>query len=571
MKIFKFFKNSKDKKVIVDNHVVLNSNSKISNNPSSGLTPERLTRIFRSADEGDISTQMELFEEMEEKDPHLFSQLQTRKNAVTGLDFEIIATSEKEADKKVAEFVKEQIANIKNFDSGLMDMLDALGKGISFVEILWECKSNNLLTVSELKYIHQKNFFWDDMDILKIKTKENTRGEEVFKDKFIIHKYKAKSGHDSRAGLLRIVAWVYLFKNYALKDWVTFVEKYAMPILIGKYEQSANEEDKFILTEVLKSLGTDGAGAINKETEIEIIENNKTSSAEVYEKLVRYCDEQMSKAILGQTLTSDSGGSYAQSKTHNEVRHDLTSADCKALASTLKEYLITPLVRYNFSEDTPIPELVFDFDEAEDLLQVAEMYSKIINELGLEIPTEHLYKKFKIPKPDENQEVAKGEKLDLKSNILSFKEDEKTINTDQKTIDELANKLTEKSLDGFKKQVDVKGKPWIKKKYGNNRKKILNDTGALRKSITYKADDEKVIVGTNLKYAAAHQFGTKRYTIKAKRAKSLKFKIGNRWISKKKVKVKIPKRSFLGISEDDKKEIKEILNECVEGAIKNNK
>ena len=32
---------------------------------------------------------MELFEEMESKDTHLFSQLQTRKLAVTGLDWEV--------------------------------------------------------------------------------------------------------------------------------------------------------------------------------------------------------------------------------------------------------------------------------------------------------------------------------------------------------------------------------------------------------------------------------------------------------------------------------------------------
>ncbi|CAH8712517.1 DUF935 domain-containing protein, partial [Paenibacillus melissococcoides] len=38
----------------------------------------RLAQIFREADAGDVLRQMELFEEMEEKDPHLFSQLQTR-------------------------------------------------------------------------------------------------------------------------------------------------------------------------------------------------------------------------------------------------------------------------------------------------------------------------------------------------------------------------------------------------------------------------------------------------------------------------------------------------------------
>lgn len=60
-------------------------------------------------------------------------------------------------------------------------------------------------------------------------------------------------------------------------------------------------------------------------------------------------NEQISKAILGQTLTSDSGGgSYAQSKTHDEVRHDLTVADAKALAVTIRRDIIRPLVYLNY-------------------------------------------------------------------------------------------------------------------------------------------------------------------------------------------------------------------------------
>ena len=70
-------------------------NDKFSDYPSNGLTPRRLARIFREADEGNVRAQMELFEEMEEKDTHLFSQMQTRKLAVTGLDWEVQPFNEK--------------------------------------------------------------------------------------------------------------------------------------------------------------------------------------------------------------------------------------------------------------------------------------------------------------------------------------------------------------------------------------------------------------------------------------------------------------------------------------------
>lgn len=93
-------------------------NDKYSDYPSNGLTPGRLARIFRQADEGDVRAQMELFEEMEEKDTHLFSQMQTRKLAVTGLDWEVQPFSKDDRDKEIADFVDEQLKSIENFDKG---------------------------------------------------------------------------------------------------------------------------------------------------------------------------------------------------------------------------------------------------------------------------------------------------------------------------------------------------------------------------------------------------------------------------------------------------------------------
>ena len=110
---------------------------KYSEYPSNGLTPVRLAEIFREADTGDVMRQMELFEEMEEHDPHLFSQLQTRKNAVTGLDFEITAFGDEPRDKEIAEFVEEQLNGIEGMEDIETDLLDAIGKGIAVSEILW--------------------------------------------------------------------------------------------------------------------------------------------------------------------------------------------------------------------------------------------------------------------------------------------------------------------------------------------------------------------------------------------------------------------------------------------------
>ena len=427
---------------------------KYSEYPSNGLTPVRLAEIFQEADAGDVLRQMELFEEMEEKDPHLFSQLQTRKNAVTGLDFEIIPFGDEPRDKEIADFIEEQLGGIEGFEDVETDLLDAIGKGFAVGEIMWGYDEGHVV-VQSIKTRHQKRFFWDSLDdSFKVRTKEAPEGTLLPGNKFIVHKYKARSGHTSRAGILRVVAWMYLFKNYDLKDWVSFAEVYGLPLRLGKYQPGASEADKVALMQALIQIGADAAGIIPDGTTIDFINTEKTSSSDLYERLARYCDEQISKAILGQTLTSDSGGgSYAQSKTHNDVRHDLTIADCKALASTLRRDLIRPLCIFNFGEDKRIPHIRFDCEESEDLTQTAEIIGTLIEKTGLRVPTSYLYKKFSIPEPEADEEIATP-RFAGGAGILPFKQLSLKAGTDgghgtQQRIDQIADAALSASKGNF--------------------------------------------------------------------------------------------------------------------------
>lgn len=379
-------------------------NDKFSSYPSDGLTPVKLARIFKEADAGDPFRQMELFEEMESKDTHLFSQLQTRKLAVTGLDWEVQPFSQDGTDQEIAAFVEEQLKELDGFSDNLMDILDAIGKGISFQEIEWEYRDGHVV-VGNIEYVHQKKFYYNTLtDALMLRTEAFPGGIPLPENKFVVHRYKARSGHPSRYGVLRVVAWMYLFKNYDLKDWVSFCEVYGMPLRLGTYDATASEKDKAALMDAIVRMGTDAAGIVPSGTDIRFIESNKQSSVDIYERLARFCDEQMSKAIVGQTLTSDSGGSYAQSKTHNDVRKDLTEADCKAVMETVRRDLIRPLVEFNFGVRAHVPYFVLNATDTDDLKETAE----IVNTLaatGLEIPKSWLYKKFNIPAPEKGEET----------------------------------------------------------------------------------------------------------------------------------------------------------------------
>jgi len=460
---------------------------KYSEYPSNGLTPQKLAEIFREADAGDVLRQMELFEEMEEKDPHLFSQLQTRKNAVTGLDFEIIPfDTDDPKDKEIAEFINAQINSIEGFEDVMTDLLDAIGKGFAISEIMWGYDEGHV-TANDIRSRHQKRFFWDAVDdSFKVRTKESPAGILLPESKFILHRYKARSGHPSRAGVLRVISWMYLFKNYNIKDWIAFCEVYGMPLRLGKYQPGASEADKAALMQALIQIGVDAAGMVPDGTAIDFITTEKASSTDLYERLARYCDEQVSKAVLGQTLTSDSGGgSFAQSKTHNEVRHDLTVADCKALAATLRRDLIRPLCIFNFGEDKRIPYLRFDCEESEDLEQTANILGTLIEKTGLKVPTSYIYKKFSIPKPEDGEEIAtpsfaqRGFMGDMPLKQLDLKAPTSTPIGTQEHIDKLADAAVKRNAGSFKKAFG----PVLK---------IIENAGSLEELRDMMEDDKQV-------------------------------------------------------------------------------
>ncbi len=114
------------------------------------------------------------------------------------------------------------------------------------------------------------------------------------------------------------------------------------------------------------------------------------------------------------------------------------------------------------------------------------------------------------------------------------------------------------TAEAFKKQQDpVSGAKWTElkdprgplAKRPGSKTPILTDRGTLKRSVTFEAfGDGSVIIGSNLIYAATHQYGvtTKPHTIKARHAKALHFN----GIFRKSVKhpgSEIVARPFLGV------------------------
>lgn len=128
----------------------------------------------------------------------------------------------------------------------------------------------------------------------------------------------------------------------------------------------------------------------------------------------------------------------------------------------------------------------------------------------------------------------------------------------------IAEGLRTSTIERFQAEKSPEGKKWKQSiRAREEGGKTLIKSAALRSSIRSEASAEGLAVGTNDIRAATHQFGDTRI-IKAKRKKALRFRVNGRWVSKKEVKVTIPARPFLGVSEEDEEEIKKLLSQALE-------
>ncbi len=175
-----------------------------------GLTPQKLARILREAIDGDPERYLELAEDMEERNEHYAGVLGVRKRQVSGLEMTVEAASDAADDVRAADMVREVIGR-DDFEDELFDILDAIGKGFSATEIIWDTSEGQWMP-SVLKWRDPRWFNFDPTDRETLKLKGPGGDEDLWPAKWIIHRAKIKSGLTIRGGIARSAAWAYLFK-----------------------------------------------------------------------------------------------------------------------------------------------------------------------------------------------------------------------------------------------------------------------------------------------------------------------------------------------------------------------
>ena len=382
----------------------------VSSHQTRGITPQRLAVILREAEDGDAEAYLDLAEDMEERDLHYLAVLSTRRRQVSQLTVTVEPADDSAEAEADAELVRAWVDR-NELEDELFDLLDAVGKGFAVSEIIWEMSESQWMPL-RLEYRLPRWFEFDR------ETGEELRLRDVGGDlglaelepaKFVVHRHAAKSGLPIRGGLARCAAWAWMFKNYTTRDWVRFVEAYGQPIRVGKYDKASTDEERGVLLRAVTNVAADAAAIFPMGMEIEFPEPSDASSrSEIYLDLLNYLDAQVSKAVLGQTLTTDTsesgGGAYALGKVHDEVRHDIERSDARQLAATLNRDIVRPLILLNRGARKAFPRIVIGREEQSDPAMLSEAVSKLVP-LGLRVGQAEMRSKLGLSEPEEGEEV----------------------------------------------------------------------------------------------------------------------------------------------------------------------
>ena len=334
------------------------------------------------------------------------------------LEWDIIPGSDDARAREVAEKVRAMVDMMPGVEDMLLDMADAIGHGFAALELEWGMVDG--WHIPQALTFRPQSWFqclWTDRNRLRLRD-GSAEGAELWPCGWLVHTHKSKSGWLPRAGLFRTVAWAYLIRAYALNANIAYTQIHGLPLRLGKYPPGSTAEDKSALLHALRCLGQDAAGIIPAGMEV-IFQTPTTTTQDIPGQLVTRCEQGMSKAILGGTLTTQADGktsTNALGTIHNEVRRDLLTADAMQLAATLTSQLLAPLCLLNLgiTDRKLLPYWRFDTQEAGDLALYADALPKLAP--YMKISRQFVHERLKLPVALDEGDVFRAEGQDEDGN-----------------------------------------------------------------------------------------------------------------------------------------------------------
>ena len=348
-----------------------------------------------------------------EIDLHLSGCVEQRRGFVMARSFKIVDVKGDENEEAVHFFDQSWFKQLMRY------ALDSIYWGHSLIELGDLCTDGDgCICYSDVKLIPRKHVIPEYGRVITDLGQDWTTGIDYRQPPF--SDWLIEAGRPDDLGLYLKAASQTIPKKNMLAFWDTFGEIFGMPMRIAR-TTSRDQKEIDRLDKMLREAGTALSMVAGMETEIEFVESGKGDAFNVYDKRIDRANSELSKLIIGQTMTIEDGSSLSQSETHLEVFQNLVESDCDMLRDIVNNQLIPRMVRHGF----PVKGLRFDWDYSIDYTpEQQKAYEEMVLQ-HYKVKPQYFEEKYGIPceekEPKEEPDPAdpKKKKDDKQAGTLS--------------------------------------------------------------------------------------------------------------------------------------------------------
>ncbi len=210
------------------------------------------------------------------------------------------------------------------------------------------------------------------------------------------------AGKKDDLGLLLKVAFWVIIKRGNASDFAQLAEMFGIPFREFRYRGN-DEQTRLELEKVAQEYAGAGYALIPEEADFKLHESNSTSTGNpIHEKLHNISNAEISKGIVGQTMTTEDGSSRSQAQVHAEVEEDKKRTDKTFILNLLNTSFKRILKNYGFD----VAGGEFSFVEQANLKQLKERLN-IDKEVSNKVPVDddYWYETYHVRKPKNYKEL----------------------------------------------------------------------------------------------------------------------------------------------------------------------
>lgn len=350
------------------------------------LSVDSLAAILRTAESGDPSQLFAVYRDILGSTAHLQGELQKRKLAVLGQPLTFTTANPKDAAQvDHAASIESELADREWWLPAMSHCLDSALFPVSLME-RWYAPSDRpgwRWTIGGMKPVPHNHLVWPD-GIMCLRDTDDlgqftgTRSA-IDPRRFFAHRSHLLSAvPDWWGGPMRSLVFWWLFSVMDRDWWIRFLDRFGAPFLEGRYDP-ADERGRYELESAFSAATRLFGIVVSNETEVKMHQAN-AAGTDAFEKFHAVANREMSKLILGQTLSAEGqnlGLGGGQAGAQADVREDIRVWDATCLAQTIRTRILQPLWRLN-GWTIPMPSVSWGSVEAKE----AELNGDLVSALA---------------------------------------------------------------------------------------------------------------------------------------------------------------------------------------------